>query len=200
MHVLFIALGATRKRAVREEAAEAVACGHTVLVLTETAESWRDQPFAPGVELVEMTRLELRHAPRFLEWALLFRAPRAAVSLLGRGPLRRPVGRAGRSYERRLARRVHHRLFLPCYRGLYGDAVTVRHRLARQLVRERSVDHVVVCDPASMPMALQLTRRRTAPGARGGTVSGRAVGTGRAGDGVPVPGLSYSAAHLEAAV
>lgn len=85
MQVLFLALGASRKRAVLDESAELRASGAQVIVVVDKKKSWLNQEFAPGVVVTTLKELEARHLPRRMEHAAL---PRTA----GDGPCR---GRSG---------------------------------------------------------------------------------------------------------
>lgn len=156
MNVLFLALGATRRRAVVEESARVTADGGTAVVIVEQASAWRKETFAPGVEVVDLATVA-RHAPVRIEQLLLYRAPGFLLRrVLGRGPLRAPVHRAAGAYQRRIADRIHRRLFLPLYRRVWGD---VRTRvLDREVSRRAPFRSVVVADPLSMPDVVRMFR------------------------------------------
>ncbi|MFE9655274.1 MULTISPECIES: hypothetical protein [unclassified Micromonospora] len=158
--VLILALGATRKRAVVEDAAEVVARGGRVTVLITSAADWRRERFAPGVRVVDLTELEGRRLPLRVERAVLYRAPRLAFRAVGRGRLAGWTKRAGRAYERRIADRVHRRVFLPAYHRLRNDLVP--QRLAERVVTETAADLLVVADPASIPLAARIVRQSPA--------------------------------------
>lgn len=155
MHVLFLALGANRRRAVVDEAAQVVADGGQAVVLAEQAKPWSGESFAPGVRFVAVDRLQATHRPRRVENLVLYRGPRFLLHrVIGRGPLKRRARRAAKAYEKRVADRVHRRLFTPVYDRLFSD---VRARLVdRELRRGRPFDVLVVSDPLSMPEAQRL--------------------------------------------
>ncbi|TLS46425.1 hypothetical protein FE633_08875 [Streptomyces montanus] len=163
MRVVFLALDATRRQAVTSESAEVVAGGGRAVVLVENRKAWEEEPFAPGVEVVELRQLELRHPPRLLEWLLLFRGPRVVAALLGRGPLRPFVRRAERAYERRVALPLHRRVFTPAYRKVYGD---VRQQVIGSLVRRRSPEVIVLADSAGLRYAPTLLDGASVPAPR----------------------------------
>ncbi|SCG76612.1 hypothetical protein [Micromonospora inositola] len=155
--VLILALGATRKRAVVEDAAEVVAGGGSVTVLISSAADWRRERFAPGVRVVDLAALEGRRFALRAERAVLFRAPGRAFRVIGRGPLSGWAKRAGRAYERRIAERVHRRLFQPVYHRMRRSDLP--QRLADQVVAEVAADLLVVSDPASIPLAARIVRQ-----------------------------------------
>ncbi len=155
MRVLFLGLGATRRLAVTEESAQVAAAGGRAVVVVDQAGAWRHD-FAPGVEVVEASQLELSHWPRAVEMALLFRAPKRLFGLVGRGRLARPARRAATAFERRIAIPVHRRAFMPAYRRLWRRA---RPRLIHHHVLDGATfDLMVVGDPASMPAAAAILK------------------------------------------
>ena len=161
MQVLFLALGATRRRAVVEESAQVVADGGHAVVLISQAKPWSREQFQPEVEVVDLARLESRHPARGIEKALLFSGPRLVFRTLGRGPLSGSVRRAGKAYERRIASPVHRAFIMPSYRRAWGD---LRQRLIHRhvLAEGAPFDLFVVSDPASMPPAVGLLANRAA--------------------------------------
>ncbi|MEV1146627.1 hypothetical protein [Micromonospora sp. NPDC049799] len=163
MHVLFLAIGGTRRRAVVDESAQVVAEGHRATVVTDRAAQWSRDQWHTGVRVVELAEIEQRLPALRIEQAVLFRAPRKVLRTIGRGPLRGVARRAEKSYERRVAARAH-RLFLRTRGKVRGDA---RPRMVDALVRRGpAVDLVVVTDPVAMPYAERLTggaRRASAP-------------------------------------
>jgi hypothetical protein len=119
--VLFLALGGSRRKETIAESARVVAAGGRAVILVDRVGSgWRPDLLAPGVEVVEVAGLLRRHAPWRAQEAVLFGAPRALLRAAGRGRLRRFAERAGAAYERRLAWRVHRRVFLPAYERIWG--------------------------------------------------------------------------------
>ncbi|MEU9506130.1 hypothetical protein AB0D32_07595 [Micromonospora sp. NPDC048170] len=152
--VFFLALGGNRARVVVEEAARLAAAGGRATVVVDDVAQWRGQRFAPGVRVVELARLQRAHLPVAAEQLVVHRAPRKALRMLGRGRLAPWSQRAARAYERRVASRVHRRVFLPVYERLWGDA---RYRLLhREAARRGPFDLLVVADPVSIPMATRL--------------------------------------------
>ncbi|MFB7232902.1 hypothetical protein ACFCY9_34750 [Streptomyces fimicarius] len=164
MQVLFLALGASRKRAVLDESAELRANGAQVMVIVDKKKSWLKVEFAPGVVVTTLKELEATHLPRRVEHAVLYRAPRATVRAVGRGPLRRPARRGLKAYERRLAAKVHRKVFMPVYRRLWPDA-QARTVLA-PFVARGGLDLLVVSDALSVPRAVRLLDAWAADGAR----------------------------------
>ncbi|WP_338676650.1 hypothetical protein V1460_29550 [Streptomyces sp. SCSIO 30461] len=162
MQVLFLALGASRKRAVAEETAAVVGAGGRAVVLVARKKSWEGQSFAPGVQLVTSEELVARHLPRRLERLVLYRVPRAVVRVVGRGPLGSGARRALKAYERRVAGRIHRRLFVPLHRRLWP-------RIGDRMVRShfpdgRGPEMLVVADALSVQRALGLIRSWEASG------------------------------------
>lgn len=164
MRVVFLALGATRRRAVIEESAQVLADGGTAVVLVDTMAPWRRETFAPGVEVVEVAEIERQHhLPRTLEALFLYRVPIGLLyRVFGYGPLRELVHRVARVYKRRFANRVHRRIFLPVYRRLWSE---VRAQLVhRHVLGATPFDILVVADPVSLPDAVRLLTYYTDPG------------------------------------
>lgn len=154
--MLFLALGANRRRAVVTESALVAADGRAV-VLIDNAKSWQRDTFAPGVEVIELARLEARHAAMRVERLFLYRGPRFLLyRVIGRGPLRPAARRAAKAYEKKFADRVHRRVFLPAYRRVWGD---VRSRLVDQhVLAGRRFDTLVVADALSIQQAARILR------------------------------------------
>ncbi|MEU8079345.1 hypothetical protein AB0B31_28355 [Catellatospora citrea] len=157
MRVLFVALGASRRRIVVEESAQVVADGGTAVVVVSRRAPWAKETFAPQVKVVELDRLEQRGVVAWLARALLFGAPRLLFRLVGHGPLRAPAHRAAGGYERRVAAPVHRRMFLPVYRRLWRDP---RGRALRGELAATAPDLIVVSDPASMPDVARVMESR----------------------------------------
>lgn len=155
MQVLFLALGGTRRRAVVEESAQVVADGGTAVVLVDQAKTWHRETFDPGVEVIELSRLERLHPPRRMEKVLLFKGPGALFRLVGRGPLRQWATETRKTYERRIANVAHRALILPADRRVWG---AVRQRLIHRHVlhHRRPFDLLVVSDLDSMVTAAHL--------------------------------------------
>lgn len=151
MNVLFLALGASRKRAVIEECAKVVADGGTATVMVASAESWRSAGFATGVTVIDSSVLHRAQLPWRIERLVVYRGPGFV--------LRRALGRRGKSaaraYEKKIADRFHRRVFLPVHKRLRGD---VPGRLiARHITGSpRPFDWIVVADSRSIPEAAQV--------------------------------------------
>jgi hypothetical protein len=140
------------------ESASVVAGGGHAAVLVDNRKRWRRVGLDPAVTVIDLSRLEARHPPMRMERALLFGIPRRVFRAIGRGPLETWGRRAGRAYERRVADRVHGRLFLPVYRRLWGEA---RYRsVERRVLDDAAFDRLVVTDPVSMPYAAWLREAR----------------------------------------
>ncbi|MFC4145030.1 hypothetical protein ACFO0M_02065 [Micromonospora mangrovi] len=149
MHVLFLSVGGTRRRAVVEESAQVVADGGTATVVVDRVAPWSRETFADGVRVIDLAGLEQRQRAARVEQAVLFKAPRKVLRTVGRGPLRRFAKRAEKSYEKRIAARAH-RAFV----RLRGD---LRPKLVDGLLRRGNpVDVLVVTDPVAMPYAARL--------------------------------------------
>jgi hypothetical protein len=147
MRVLFLALGANRRRAVTGDAARVVAGGGEAVVVVDSLAAWQKENLDPAVRMVEVVPAESASRALAAERKLLFGAPRKALALVGRGPLRVPAGRVRSAYERRVATPLHRRA-LPAYRRLRPQA---RRRLIEQLAGPiTGFDAVVVADPAAI--------------------------------------------------
>jgi hypothetical protein len=153
MQVLFLALGASRKRAVVEESAEVAERGGRAVVLVADRKPWLDQTFAPGVEVVTADELQARHLPMRLERLVLYRVPRLVVRVAGRTPLGGKAKRALKAYERKVAGRIHRRVFIPAHRRMWprtADRMIWRHFAAS------GPELLVVADALSVSRAVQL--------------------------------------------
>ncbi|WP_149183139.1 hypothetical protein [Streptomyces sp. TRM49041] len=154
MQVLFLALGASRKRAVVEESGAVAAAGGRAVVLVGQKQPWAAQSFAPGVELMTLADLEARHLPRRLERAVLYQGPRRVAGVVGRGRLGARTKKALKAYEKRVAGRVHRRLFMPLHRRVWPTAAA---RMVGRCFGERGgPELVVVADALSMRRAVEL--------------------------------------------
>jgi hypothetical protein len=159
LDVLILAVGATRRKAVVADSTRVIAEGGRATVLIDKADAWRQETLAPGVRIL---RAEL-DGPIRVEQLMLVRAPRRLFRLIAHGPLSRFAQRAGGAYQRRIADRVHRRIFLPLYRRVWGE---VGLRPLTRFIRHRGhVDLLVVSDPASIPLAAQFVDRYVADAA-----------------------------------
>ncbi|MEU4426718.1 hypothetical protein AB0F81_39370 [Actinoplanes sp. NPDC024001] len=145
-NVLILALGATRRRAALDDAATVAADGGTATILVSDPAAWRNDKPAPGVRLVAQADLEPR--PGWLRWEqlVLYRLPRRALK--GR------ADRAWRAYRRRVADKLHRKVFLPLARR--GAETRPAHLIRQHVTAVGKLDLVVVNDPASMPVAVSL--------------------------------------------
>ncbi len=150
MNVLFLALGASRKRAVVEESAAVVASGGTATVVVASTRQWQLSAFAPEVKVLDASILH--------QDQLLWRIERMVVY---RGPefvLKRALGRRGKSavraYRNKVADRFHRRAFLPVHNRLSKDASS--RLIAGRVVRggPQPCEWIVVSDSRSMPEAV----------------------------------------------
>ncbi|MFJ8580592.1 hypothetical protein [Micromonospora sp. NPDC093277] len=154
MHVLFLALGGTRRRAVIEESAQVVADGGTAVVLVGNPRRWEEETFDPGVEVIELSRLEQLHPASTVE-KVLFNGPGVLLRLAGRGPLRPWATKARRAYARRVSIPAHRAFILPADRPTWGEwqqRLIFRH----VLLQRRPFDLLVVSDLPSMVPAARL--------------------------------------------
>ena len=154
MRVLFLALGSNRRTAVIAESRAVVAAGGRPTVLVAQLCRWADEPFAPGVEVVPLTRYR-RHWPLAIEHLLLFRGPRFVV--------RRLAGSGAVSvYNRVIADPVRRWLFRPGYGRVWPDGI---HRQFDTFLAEYGwCDAIVVADARSFPAARRVVERLAAAG------------------------------------
>ncbi|MFD8553807.1 hypothetical protein ACFV08_19935 [Streptomyces fradiae] len=155
MQVLFLALGASRKRAVVEESAAVAAAGGRAVVLVGQKQPWASETFAPGVRLTTLAELESTHLPQRLERAVLYQGPRRVAGAVGRGRLGTKTKKALKAYEKRVAGRVHRRVFAPLHRKVWPTAVA-RMILRRSFGRRGGPDLVIVADALSTRTAAEL--------------------------------------------
>lgn len=155
MQVLFLAVGAARKRAVAEESAAVVAAGGKAVVVVGNKKPWATETFPPGVRLVTLDELEARHLPRRIERAVLYKGPRRVAGAIGRGPLRARTKKALKAYEKGVAGRVHRRLFLPLHRRVWPTAGA--RMIQRGFGAGGGPDLIVAADALSIPRAVELT-------------------------------------------
>lgn len=161
MHVLFLALGASRKQAAADESAQVVTDGGRAVVLIEAGKPWAQTHFDPAVEVVELSTVEIARPLVRLEGFALYRVPRGLFRVAGRGPLRAKVRKAAGKYESRIADRVHGKLVATRLRPGWGEGA---QRLLRRAV-PGPYDLIVVLDPISMPYAAGLLADLEARGA-----------------------------------
>jgi hypothetical protein len=151
VNVLFLALGASRRRAVVEECRQVVADGGTATVVVDSAAPWQRDRLPDGVVLIEAAVLQPARSLMRIEHLVIYRGPRFVL----RRVLRRRAKRAVGAYQKRVADRFHRRIFLPVYRRLWGKARG--HVVARHIARsERPYDWIIVTDSPSMPDAVRL--------------------------------------------
>ncbi|MFI0719862.1 hypothetical protein [Streptomyces sp. NPDC021224] len=178
MQVLYLALAGSRKKAVTEESAELAAKGDRVLVVVGKRAPWESVTFGAGVEVATPGELEARHLPRRVERAVLYRAPRAAVRAVGRGPLRGRAKRALTAYERKVAGRLHRKVFVPLQKRAWPLAGP---RMVHAAFPAGGPRLLVVADALSVPVAVEWLEAW-------------------ARDGLPVPEVCYSVDDLPAGI
>jgi hypothetical protein len=150
VNVLFLALGAGRRRAVVEESAKVVANGGSATVVVATAHAWTAE-IDPGVTVIDSSVLYRGQLPWRIERLVVYRGPRFV--------LKRALGRRGKSavraYEKKVADRFHRRVFLPIHKRLRRD---VRSQLIAQHITRspRPYEWIVVTDSRSMPEAVEV--------------------------------------------
>lgn len=155
MQVLFLALGAARKRAVAEESAAVIAAGGRAVIVVGQKKPWATEKIPPGVRLVTLGELEARHLPRRIERAVLYQGPRRVAGVIGRGRLRARTKKALKAYEKVVAGRVHRRVFLPLHRKVWPTAGA--RMVQRCFGRDGGPELVVVADALSIPRAVELS-------------------------------------------
>ncbi len=172
MNVLFLALGASRKRAVVEECKQVVAGGGTAAVVVDSPAPWQRAGLPAGVALIDAAELQRTRLPMRIEHLVVYRGPRFVLHRV----LRRRAERAVGAYEKKVADRFHSRVILQVYNRLWGEArgPLVAQHLARS---EQPYDWIIVTDSPSMPDAVRLLD----------TLRG------------PAPGVAYSIDHVPAA-
>jgi hypothetical protein len=156
MRVLFLALGATRRRTVAAESAAVVAAGGRAVVLIEAPDEWKRVTFAPGVEVVDVYGSQRGRSARKATDLVLFRGPGYLFHQLARGPLERPVRRIARGYRYRIAHRVNDRVVMPTYRRLWRGA---RRRVVEERLGGADFDLLVISDPASLAEGVSMLGR-----------------------------------------
>jgi hypothetical protein len=140
VHVLFLALGGSRKVAAAGESAQVIADGGRATVLIDTRKPWQATTFDPAVEVIALSEVEASRASVRLA-RLAFAVPRRVLA--GR------VARLETRVQRRLASRP----------GWGAGA----HQVLRRAVPS-AYDVVVVGDPVSMPYAAGLIADHEARG------------------------------------
>jgi hypothetical protein len=151
VNVLFLALGASRKRAVVDECAKVVADGGTATVMVDAIKQWQRAGFGTGVTVFDAAVLLRARLPMRIERLVVYRGPRF---VLNKAPGRWGRRAAG-AYQEKVADRFHRRVFMPAYARLRGKP---RGQLvAEHITRSpRPFDWIVVTDPVSMPVAVQV--------------------------------------------
>jgi hypothetical protein len=152
MRVLFLALGGNRRSAVTGETRAVAAAGGRPTVLVAGLGRWADERFAPGVEVVPLTRYP-RHWPLAIEHLLLYRGPQFLLRRLA-GPGAVPL------YNRLVANRVRRWLLRPVYGRLWPDGI--HWQLDAFLAGCGRFDAVVVSDTRSFPPARRAMHHLTA--------------------------------------
>lgn len=175
MNVLFLALGASRKRAVVEECKQVVADGGTAAVVVDSSAPWQRAGLPDDVTLIDAAVLQRTRLPIRIEHLVVYRGPRFVLHRV----LRRKAKRAVGAYEKKVADRFHRRVFMPVYRRFAGEARG--QSVAQHIGRSRQrYDWIIVADSPSMPDAVRLLG--ALPDAPGGAK----------------PGVAYSIDHVPA--
>lgn len=159
MQVLFLAVGSIRRNALSMETAAVTGVAARRMVVIDSAGARKGPKLPEGVEAIDIARLDPLMR---IEQLLLYRGPGFLASLLRRGPLRRPVRRMWRAYERRVTRWVHRELFVPLYRKWIFR--TGPRLVERKVLPRVSPDLVVVMDLNSIPVAVRVLDRYAARG------------------------------------
>jgi len=151
VNVLFLALGASRKRAVVEECKQVVADGGTAAVVVDSAGPWQRAGLPAGVTLIDAAVLQRTRLPIRIEQLVVYRGPRFVLHRV----LRRKAKRAVGAYEKKVADRFHRRVFMPIYRRFAGEArgQSIAQHIGRSGQR---YDWIIVADSPSMPDAVRL--------------------------------------------
>jgi hypothetical protein len=161
MKVLFLALTATRARAVKRHSHFLLEHGVDVALVTTNPDPWREEGLDPRVELYTLREGEGRHPLPRTERVLVFKAPRFVLARLrsAAGPRAGSVAAVERGYER-AAELFHRKLFMRLYRVLRPY---VLWRVARRDVLPNlgvgCVSEVVVADSHAIPLGWHLARR-----------------------------------------
>ncbi len=161
MKVLFLALTATRARAVTRHSHWLLERGVEVTLVTTNPDPWWAQGLDPRVRVLSLREGEGRHPLPRAERVLLFRIPRAVLLRLRRlgGPVGRHASVVSGRYEW-LADRVHRKLFLPFYKTVRPYLLwRVANRSVLPAVDLGAVSEVVVADSHAIPLGWHLARR-----------------------------------------
>jgi glycogen(starch) synthase len=163
--VVLVAVSATRRA--REYAQRLLRDGYRVDLITADLAGWNASALGPGARFHLLGAAEERRPARRLERLLLFRAPGKLLALADSAarrfatPWPQVVVEVLRQRQERLARKVHRRLFEPCYR-------IFRPRVLRRIA-EREIApaldlartrRIVVAGSTGVTLAWSLGRRR----------------------------------------
>lgn len=167
MSVLFLSLGTTRARAVRNYTAFLLARGVDVDIVTVNPEPWREVGLDARARLLTLREGEGRHPLPRTERVLVFRLPRAGFAALHLVRLLPGIGRpadrlvaAAERVQLRCSQAFHDKVFVRFYRLLRP---WVLWRISRRQVL-RGIDwpateQVVICDSHAIPIGWHLARR-----------------------------------------
>jgi hypothetical protein len=167
MSVLFLSLGTTRARAVRNYTTFLLARGIDADVITVNPEPWQEVELDPRVRLLTLREGEGRHPLPRTERVLVFRLPRAMFGVLHLvrrlpgigGPADRVVGAVER-VQLRCSQAFHDTVFVRFYRLLRPWLLWRISR--RQVLRQvdwNGTEQVVICDSHAIPIGWHLARR-----------------------------------------
>ena len=148
--IVFLAVGANRRRAVIDDVARALAQGLAPVVVVNTIEAWRDDPLPDGARVVELATVELRHRPRRWMHTALFGVPAGGMRKLGRAGQRTAA-----TYERRVAGPLQRRMLLPMYKRIWPDKAAT---LLTEQVLGEVPQAVIATDPMSVALAAAMIR------------------------------------------
>lgn len=156
MRVLFLALGATRRRAVVEESRAVAARGGAATVLVARPAVWSRETFDDAVTVIDLSRLQADHAPQAASRKIVVGLPRKLFRLVGRGPLAPRLNRWRKGYERRVAATIQRKIVIPAYGRIWHNSRA--QLLVREIGPDAAFDAVVISDPASLAVAERLVQ------------------------------------------
>jgi hypothetical protein len=148
--IVFLAVGANRRRAVIDDVSRALAQSLAPVVVVNTIEAWRDDPIPNGARVVELAEVELRHRPRRWMHTALFGVPMAGMRRLGRAGQRTAA-----AYDRKIAGPFQRRMLMPLYKRIWPDKAA---RLLTEQVLGEVPQAVIATDPVSVAFAAAMIR------------------------------------------
>lgn len=158
--VLFLALTATRARAVVRHSHWLLERGVDVVLVTTNPDPWYAEGLDPRVRVHTLREGEGHHPLPRGERVLVFRLPRAVLARLAAAG--GPVGRAGRGLSRRYERVAdlfHRKVFLRFYKALRPYLLwRVARRDVLPAIDLAAVSEMVVADSHAIPLGWHLAR------------------------------------------